>query len=85
MNPAPPQTPAQVIYIVVLTLAAVVLIGLGALCVTAFFKITVDPSILNTISNLTNVAFGAIAGVLANTRQSQQNDPPAQLREGKTE
>lgn len=75
----PSQTPVQVVYIVVITLAGVLLIGVGSLAGTLFVKAYVDPVIMNVFTGITTTALGAITGILANTRQSQQpNGRPPQ-------
>lgn len=74
----PAQTPVQVVYIVVLTLAGVLLIGVSSLAGTLFIKAYVDPVIMNVFTGITTTALGAITGLLANTRQSQPSNgkPP---------
>lgn len=67
-----PQTPVNVIYLVVLTLSAVALIGVTALAGTLYFKNYADPVVLSNFTNITIFCVGAVAGILSNTRQQSE-------------
>lgn len=70
-----PQTPIRVIYIIVLTEAALALIGVSALAFSLFYKTYADPSILTALIALTSGLVGSLGTILTNTRQ---NTAPAE-------
>jgi hypothetical protein len=70
-----PQTPINVIYMVVFTLGAIALVGTSALAGTMFYKNYADPVVLNSFLGIINFALGAMAGVLSNTRQNPEGNP----------
>ena len=72
----PPQTPKIVILTVVITLSIVSIVGIGALAGTMFFKNYADPVVLNSFTNMTTFALGAVAGILGNTRQQKEPETP---------
>jgi hypothetical protein len=79
----PAQTPIQIIYIVVVTLASVVLVGICSLALTLFLKAYVDPLVFNVFSNVITGAFSALTAILVNTRQSKNGDDttPVQIQQ----
>lgn len=71
-----PQTPVRVIYIIVLTEAALALIGVSALAFSLFYKTYADPSILTALIALTSGLVGSLGTILTNTRQNPINPEP---------
>jgi len=68
-----PQTPKQVIYIIVLTEAGLAFVGVCALSLSLFYKTYADPSILTALIAITSGLVGSLGTILTNTRQL----PPA--------
>jgi hypothetical protein len=64
-----PQTPKQILYIVVITLAGLAFIGVSALSFSLFYKTYADPSILTALIAITSGLIGSLGSILTNTRQ----------------
>lgn len=62
------QTPTRVIYIVVITIAALALIGVAALSASLFIKSYADPSILSALISITSGLVGSLVTLLSSPR-----------------
>lgn len=66
------QTPSKVIYLVIIAIATLAFIGVGALCASLFLHVYAEPSILTALITTTASLTGSLVTLLANTRTQPQ-------------
>jgi uncharacterized integral membrane protein len=66
----PQQTPAKILYIIVVAEAILATIGVSALSLSLFIKSWADPAILTAMIAITSGLVGNLAAMLNNTRQT---------------
>jgi hypothetical protein len=70
LTPQVPQTPVNVLYIVVGTIAGLAVIGLLAILAIIILHIAPDPHLLAALLNTESTLIGLLGGLLINTRQN---------------
>lgn len=68
------QTPVNVLYIVVCTIAGLAVIGLIAILAIMLLHIVPDPHLLASLLNTESTLIGLLGGLLINTRQNAVKD-----------
>ena len=66
----PQQTPAKILYIIVVSEAVLGFVGVSALSISLFVKSYADPAILTALIAITSGLVGNLAAMLNNTRQT---------------